>query len=282
MTHMIGPRQTRSTWRQIATGIGTAGAAAASYMAWEANWIECRQADLVVPDLPPVWSGLTVLHLSDVHAGSFAGNERNLEKAVRWAEPLSPDLLVLTGDMLGKPLNSQTCLDLLRRLKPPLGKYAVTGNHEYGLSKAPFARPRATDHLWEQADITLLRDRCVTLPPREGRAITLCGADHLTRGYGVPQPSSGTFSVLLTHVPPSSDSALADHFSLAFAGHTHGGQLRLPGPSGLAPLYREDAGHLEGIHRWGQGTLVITRGVGVGFLPFRLFTRPEATLWRLV
>ena len=101
---------------------------------------------------------------------------------------------------------------------------------------------------------------------------------------GVPAaPAPGRdFPILLIHVPPPSDSPLAAAFPLAFAGHTHGGQLRLPGPSGLRPLVGEGGEYLSGVHEWGEGQLVISRGVGTSFLPFRLLTRPEATLWRLV
>ena len=53
-------------------------------------------------------------------------------------------------------------------------------------------------------------------------------------------------------------------------------------PHGLKVISREEHGYLLGVHPWGAGTLVVTRGIGTSFLPFRLLTRPEATLWRLV
>ncbi len=299
-------------------------------MAFEAQWTLCREAELAVPGLPAPWSGLTVLHLSDVHAGSFYTNERSLRKAVRWAVPLTPDLVLLTGDILGDSEAGQACLALLAELKPPLGMFAVTGNHEYGLSKSPLARARDTSGLWAKAGITLLTDSCVTLPARDGTALVLCGADHLTGGYGLtppgdPEPEASrfstsaataaatsataapltpfgprptpsdvrpaplpanqrleTFPILLVHTPPPSHSPLAAHFPLAFAGHTHGGQLRVPTRSGLQPLHRDSEERLTGIHPWGSGQLVISPGIGTSFLPFRLLTRPEATLWRLV
>lgn len=274
---------------RLAAGAAATGAAAASYMTYEARWVQCSQRDLSVPTLPPEWSGLTVLHLSDVHAGAFSGNERSLERVVRWAADLSPDLVVLTGDVLGQPDKSGSCLRLLSRLRPQLGMFAVTGNHEYGLSKAPLARPRDTQSLWGEAGVTLLSDTCAALPARGDSTLVLCGADYLTGGFGLlgtgalsPSPQARTFPILLIHDPPQTDSPLSELFPLAFAGHTHGGQLRVPKPGGLAALHKEDYEHLSGVHPWGRGTLVITRGVGVSFLPFRLLTRPEATLWRLI
>ena len=102
-----------------------------------------------------------------------------------WAEPLIPDLVILTGDNLGDPRLAGPCLELLSRLQPPLGMFAVTGNHEYGLSKGPLARPRDTRSVWTQAGITLLSDSCVALPPRAGAQVVLCGADYISGGFGL-------------------------------------------------------------------------------------------------
>ena len=295
---------------QAGAAAAAAGAAAASYMAFEAQWPVCRRSDLAVPGLPVAWSGVSVLHLSDVHAGLFATNERSLEKVVNWAVPLEPDLVLLTGDMLGDPRRSSRTVELVSRLQPPLGIFAVTGNHEYGLGKGPLAKARDVRGLWSAAGVTLLLDTCVALPERGGSRLMLCGADYLTGGFGLvcdaaarggaatPVPAEGAvpalpaaaakptsardFPVLLIHEPPPSDSPLAAGFSLAFAGHTHGGQLRVPGLSGLRPLFDEAGEYLSGVYEWGGGRLVVTRGVGTSFLPFRLLTRPEATLWRLV
>ena len=282
-----------------AGAVAAAVGAAASYMAFEAQWPRCRRLDLAVPGLPAAWSGVTVLHLSDVHAGLFATNELSLEKVLDWALPLRPDLVFLTGDMLGDRRRSVRCLELLARLRPPLGMFAVAGNHEYGLGKGPLARARDVHDLWIEAGAMLLSDCCAALPPRGGVRLVLCGADYLTAGFGLRELAAvrvtgsaytgpsllgdvDIFPILLIHQPPPRDSPLAALFPLAFAGHTHGGQLRLPGPSGLTPLLGSDSEHLAGVHRWGEGRLVVSRGVGTSFLPFRLLTRPEATLWRLV
>jgi predicted MPP superfamily phosphohydrolase len=302
--------------RVLAAAAAAAAAASATYMLFEAQWVRCRRADLQVPGLDPAYRGLTILHLCDVHAGFFPTNERALRKVVDWAVPLAPDLVLLTGDVLGQRRRSRRCLDLLTRVRPRLGTYAVTGNHEYGLSKSPFARARDSSAMWHEASITLLADTCVRVsvesgdrntaplagagqesaegtskapgqeaaPVRKTAHLTLCGADHLTGGYPLAQQASPSdeLSILLVHEPPPADSPLAGRFELAFAGHTHGGQLRIPSRTGLTPLAKEGDERLSGIHEWGRTQLIISRGVGTSFLPFRLLTRPEATLWRLV
>jgi uncharacterized protein len=280
---------------RVGGAAAVAGAAASSYMAFEAQWPRCRTAELAVPRWPSEWSGVTVLHLSDVHAGVFATNYLSFDKVVAWASPLRPDLVFLTGDVLGDPHRSARYLRLLARLRPPLGMFAVTGNHEYGLGKGPLARARDARQLWAQAGAVLLSDSCVPLPPRDGCRLVICGADHLTAGFGLLDRATcgsrtppaedlrpGDVPILLIHQPPPPGSPLARVFSLAFAGHTHGGQLRIPGPSGLRPVVDEDRAYLAGVYEWGEGRLVVSRGVGTSFVPFRLFTRPEATLWRLV
>jgi predicted MPP superfamily phosphohydrolase len=280
---------------------------------FEAQWIDCREKTMRVPGFPKAWSGLKVLHLADVHAGDFGLNLISLRKAVAWAVPLEPDLVFLTGDVLGDPLRSEQSLAELSRLSPKLGSYAVTGNHEYGIGKGPLARARDTTSLWAQAGIILLKDACIRLPARSDSSLVLCGADYLTGGFGLAdlfaaretarrgaaprQAATGDsadrsqrsaliapadFPILLIHEPPERGDSLKDLFSLAFAGHTHGGQLRVPAPSGLVPLSEEDGEFLGGVYRWGEGVLVVSRGVGTTFVPFRLLTRPEATLWRLV
>jgi predicted MPP superfamily phosphohydrolase len=266
---------------------GTAAAAAAAgYMAFEARWIRCEEADLEVPGLPPEWSGSTVLHISDVHAGLFSSNEHNIRKAVDWAVALQPDLVLLTGDIISIPERSRTCLDAIARLDPPLGKFAVAGNHEYGIGKGPFARPRDTDPLWAEAGVTLLRDRCVRVVRPDGAALRLCGADQLTGGFGLEQTlqdeKDDLFSILLIHVPPEPASPHSTRFSLAFAGHTHGGQIRIPTSTGLRPVGGGRGAHLGGVYDWGQGRLVVSKGLGTSFVPMRLLTRPEVVLWRLV
>ena len=286
-------------------GAVAAVAAVAAYMVFEAQWVQCRQLDLPVRGLPAVWSGTTILHMSDVHAGLFPTNERALRKVVDWACPLAPDLVFLTGDILGDGRRSLRCLELLSHLRPALGAFAVTGNHEYGLGKGPLARARHAEDLWEAAGITLLQDRCALVGARRTTAaagdtsLAICGADYLSGGFGLldrlspvtppdavlaPSPTvpSDAFPILLIHEPPPPCSPLAERFSLAFAGHTHGGQLRVPSPRGLIPLNAEPDTRLGGLYDWGRGSLVVSRGIGTSFVPLRLLTRPEATLWRLV
>ena len=287
----------RSSAASLTRGLAVAAGLSLAYMAFEAQWVQCRELDLPVPGLPQPWSGLTVLHLSDVHPDSFPSNLWVLAQVVRWARQRTLDLVLLTGDVLGHSRRSKTCLALLEKLQPRLGTFAVTGNHEYGLTKGLLAQARPAKAAYAGTSITLLDDSCVELPARNGFRLVLCGADYLSGGFGLlelakelglapgpPITRTGTrpFPVLLSHEPPPPHSPLTAFFPLVFAGHTHGGQLRLPSRLGLKPPHMPRDGYLAGIYHWGNGLLVVSAGIGTSFLPLRLFTRPEATLWRLV
>lgn len=271
--------------------MGAAAAGAAAYMLFESQWVERRERTLTFPTLPEGLEGLTILHLSDIHAAQPGLNLWTLAKAVAWAKKRRPDLVVLTGDVLGGNVGTAKCLHLLAELRPPLGMFAVAGNHEYGLARGLAGRcGLAGSGNWGSAEspVRYLRDECVLLKVAGGEgapaaALALCGADYITRGHGLRQRKlpEGAFPVLLTHRPPNEGDPLVGRFPLILAGHTHGGQIRLPTPWGLVALHRDDLPFLEGVHEVGGSTVVISRGVGCTFLPLRLCSRPQAELLRL-
>ncbi len=118
----------------------------------------------------------------------------------------------------------------------------------------------------------------------------LCGADYLTGGYGLlaargasrASASEAASPSCLIHDRPAQRLAPGPAVSLGLRRPHSRRPTARARTLGLAPLTRRTTNTLSGVHPWGQGTIVITRGVGVGFLPFRLLTRPEATLWRLL
>ncbi len=282
----------RSATRAAAFTAVAAGTFGAAYMLFESQWLRCSTRSLPIPGLTDSLEGLTILHLSDVHAGQPGFNLRTLEKAVKWAAHSRPDLIVLTGDILGSRWGRERCLSLLGRLQAPLGVFAVRGNHEYGLTKNPFSHlPQPVP--WEAHGVTELRDSCVLLDfeahrgSSEERAptrVALCGADYLSGGAPLVEetlPEGADLSILLVHRPPEPEDPLSAMFDVTFSGHTHGGQIRIPTPWGLRSLHNDGLPYLEGVYPWGDGLLAVSTGIGTTFLPLRLLTRPEAVIYRL-
>jgi uncharacterized protein len=259
-----------------------------------------------VPVLEPGARPLTVLHLSDLH---LLPRHRRRASWVRSLAGLRPDLVVSTGDHVSSVLSAPLLVDALGALTADgTPGVFVPGNNDYFSPVLPRPtayltdgppRPRRADLPWadlsrrlQDAGWTDLTHRR-TVVELAGRPVTLTGTDdaHLRRArYGdVSGPVAG-LGVGVTHTPQRAllRSFADDGHALVLAGHTHGGQLRLPGlgpavtncdlererARGLSPLVPGDA----------RGSwLHVSAGLGTSpYLPVRLWCRPEATLLTLV
>jgi uncharacterized protein len=266
--------------------LATAGGAVLAWSLFEAQWVEARTLQVSVPGLAPALDGLSILHLSDLHVGVPSQNGRTLRKAVDFGVREAPDLVAITGDIVNHPRGRRHVVDQLARLAPPLGMFAVLGNHDSGWSKDPFSRGEViTD--WGPAPVRLLRDEAVTLPaaaPVEVAGLDpgswVAGTAHPERLFSEP----GAFRILLAHYPDVIELLPEGACSLVLAGHYHGGQicLGIPGVPGakLHPPH-ERSRYQEGIFRKRGVTMVVSRGTGTTLVPLRLFARPEVALLRL-
>ncbi len=232
-------------------------------------------------------AGLTIVQLSDLHAGYGPSlNLRALRKAVNLALAADPDLVLITGDFAGGPFGKAALRRELRRLRPPLGVFGVLGNHDHGESKAPFVTPM---------DPALVTDCGVRLLVNEtakvacgGAVMQLCGVDDSCGGHDdLPTVIAkldrrpNVLRLLLTHHPSVALRAAPGDFHLALAGDTHGGQIKFPLPGGCVPLSDRRAAYVEGYHEIGGRALYVTRGVGTSLLPFRAFCRPEIVVFHV-
>jgi predicted MPP superfamily phosphohydrolase len=261
-----------------------AGAALAGWGLFESQWLEAHELGVPVAGLPAELEGLSILHLSDFHAGTPSLNLRCMAKAVVYGVEQQPDMVVITGDLVTHPRGERAVLDQLARLQPPLGMYAVLGNHDVGDTRDPFSRAVIPDD-WGAAAVVLLRDRAVTVPAR-GHMIEIAGMEARGWSPGAAEPAAlfqedGALRILLAHFPDVVDDLPAGGCDLVLAGHLHGGQICLPRPGGRMRLSHTHWKYLDGIHRVGDITLVVSRGVGTTLVPFRLMARPEAALLRL-
>jgi predicted MPP superfamily phosphohydrolase len=262
-----------------------AGAGAAAWGLFESQWVECRHLDVQVSGLPAVLEGLTILHVSDLHAGTPSLNMRAFRKAVDFGIEVEPDLVALTGDIVSHPRASLPVVAELERLQPPLGIVAVLGNHDVGASNDPFSRGAVIED-WGRAPVTLLRGETHAIEAR-GVRIEVGGLDAAAWLGGRAGPAGELFSdaaglrLLLAHFPEAAEELAPGSADLVLCGHLHGGQICLPTPWGKLRLAHGVHRFREGIYRDGATTVVVTRGLGTTLVPFRVAARPEVSLLRL-
>ncbi len=232
------------------------------------------------PDYPE----LRVALLSDLHVRPEQRALERLEEIVRRTNAEHPDLILLAGDFVAGHLERHAASpdEIARRLgalRAPLGVYAVLGNHDH------WQRPERIAAALENAGITMLENRAALLVDnRTGTLFSLAGATDGHRNQNpdwndlLPYP--GLPVLLLTHTPDIL-ATLPPGRIIAFAGHTHGGQIVLPlfGPPILPSKYGRR--YASGTVQENGNTIFITTGLGTSLLPLRLNCPPEIALLEL-
>lgn len=271
-------RATRSTGAPTVTvglvGIGLSGLAAYGYYV-EPRWLETPELEVRLQGLPAGFEDLRIAVISDPHVGPHF-REDDMARVVTSTNALRPDLVVLAGDYVARdPTDAEVVAAGLADLRAPLGIFAVLGNHDYWGSEVRVSAILA------RAGARLLRNTGTSLE-RGGDRVWLAGVEDLRRGRpNLPAALSGArdgeTTIVLVHNPMAVHEAQRYGAALVLAGHTHGGQIRLPviGPP-IIPI--ADRSLSSGLSRVGQTQVYVSRGVGVGTPPARLGARPEVPL----
>lgn len=236
---------------------------------------ELTGIELSFPDLPRAFDGYRVLHLSDFHFDRVPGIEHAVAKLTRG---LTVDLAVLTGDFQDARSRSKAHLDraILRPLRTVCGNiaardgmFAVLGNHDSAGMVTPF----------ESMGLRVLVNETVRIL-RQGQFIHVTGLDDVCRYYtpaahaALREGYSG-FKIALVHSADLYDEASVNGYSLQLSGHTHGGQICLPGGVPIFTNLRAGRRFASGL--WQHGSLlgITNRGVGATGVPLRAFCRGE-------
>ncbi|WP_028931244.1 metallophosphoesterase [Pseudonocardia asaccharolytica] len=291
-----------NSWARFALGAATTGAATVAYAAGvERRRWTLREA--MLPVLAPGIRPLRILHISDLHMTPVQTGKQ------RWVAELAalePDVVVNTGDNLAHRRAVPSVLAALGPLLERPGLFVFGSNDYFGpLPKNPlryFRRHEDRVH----GDPLPWRDLRAALVERgwadathtrialdvDGVRIAAAGVDdpHLSldcyrriAGHPIGEPA---LRLGLTHSPEPRvlDGFAADRYDLVLAGHTHGGQLRVPGVGALVTNCGLDRSRARGASRWGAHTwLHVSAGLGTSpFAPIRFACPPEATLLTLV
>jgi len=238
--------------------------------------IKLSENEIALSCLPGAFDGFTVLHLSDLHVDM---NLQATETLVRRIENLNYDICVITGDYRALTSGSidramAGMRSLCMVLKQPV--YAVLGNHD-SIQMMP--------HL-EDMGIRLLMNESVLLQ-RDGETIHLAGIDdaHYYRVDNIEKSAeeipADSFSILLSHTPEVYRQAAHAGFNVLLCGHTHGGQICLPG--GFPLTLDANCPRYMGSGNWRYHSMIGYTSVGSGasIVDVRLNCPPEVTLHRL-
>jgi uncharacterized protein len=223
---------------------------------------------------------LRIAFASDFHTGPTT-DPAVLLAACSALRTAAPDILLLGGDFVGFDATEIDWLaPLLGSIPAPLGRFAVLGNHDRWTDAEYIARKL------EAVDIQVLTNRNVRLPAPADR-VWICGLDDDCHGQpDGPAALAGAdgIRIVLMHSPSGLLDLGSERFDLALCGHTHGGQIALPGGTAIllprGPLSRRYA---RGRFELGRGrTLIVSVGLGCSGLPLRIFASPEILMCDLV
>jgi predicted MPP superfamily phosphohydrolase len=258
-----------------------------SILALAAGYAEATRAPSVtevevpIEGLPRELDGLKIAQISDLHIGPTI-QKPFVERVVSRVNELHPDLLALTGDIVDGPIERlRPHFAPLTRIEAPLGRFYVTGNHEYYWDAPGWVR------IVRESGFTALANTHEVVVHR-GRKIVVAGVLDFwaTRNGGAEAsdpsaairgaPADASLKILLAHQPKSALAATTLGYDLQLSGHTHGGQF-VP----WTIVVRAFQPFVRGLHRVGRMWLYVSRGTGYWGPPVRLGSASEITLLRL-
>jgi predicted MPP superfamily phosphohydrolase len=256
----------------VAAGLGTVVGGATHGYLYERHRLGVTRAELAVSGLPNALDGLRIGLLTDFHLSATV-REHDIEAAMQLAIAERPDLIVLGGDYVTSMDRRymDECAALLSRLSAPHGVFAVLGNHDDDVEM-----PRAL----ARRGIEVLQDARTSIRIRK-ETLELIGLRFWTRDASslarLIRGSTGT-NVLLAHDPRRLAQAAALNVPLMLSGHTHGGQIVLPG---IGPVAARKFPIIQGTGRRENTIAFVSRGIGTVYVPCRINCPPEVALLTL-
>jgi predicted MPP superfamily phosphohydrolase len=249
--------------------------------------IETTQRTFLIRHLPPAFDGFRIVQISDLHLDQYT-EDYFLKEIIARVNALTPDLVLVTGDFCSRgPLpvkfglpSAKRCAELLTGITCPQ-RFGILGNHDAAVG------PRQIRTYLENNNTPVLVNQYVPIE-RHGQRFWLAGLDDCLSGHpdlDLAIPPARLLEdaplILMAHEPDYVQNIAAHarggEVDLVFSGHTHGGQVRLPGGK---PLLLPPGGmhYPEGHYLVGPTQLYVNRGIGTVGVPFRLNCPPEITV----
>lgn len=226
--------------------------------------------------LPESFNGFKIAHLSDIHYASM-GKEK-LDKVVAEVNKMKPDIIVFTGDLYDEFSNltddmKQKIIDSLSKLIAPLGKFAVSGNHDY--------KHEGYEDIIKQCGFDYLHNESRLINYLGNEPIEIVGyPDEREDQPNFDMEVTDNYKIALIHEGDSYLKLKDKDFDLVLAGHSHGGQVRLPL---LGALCKVNGGkvYYDEHYKEGKTDIYVSSGLGETEFKIRAFNKPSFNFYRL-
>lgn len=261
------------------------------YGYFEAVNVKIEKITLLTSKLPSEVKKIKIVQISDLHLGLIIRGER-VKRILKLIKEFKPDILLATGDIVdGHPNDIFQHIELFNDLNPPLGKFAITGNHEY------YAGIEQSVNFIKASGFKLLQGETVNIAD----LINLTGIDDDTANlYGnkpideasiFPRIKNERFTIFLKH-KPKVEMESTKHFDIQLSGHTHKGQIfpfnyltkiAFPLDTGLFEITEKNFYKKQDkVIRLQNPLIYVSRGTGTWGPPIRILSSPEITYIELV
>lgn len=248
--------------------------------------LKIHEYKVVDSNITSEYHGLKIVHISDIHYGSTVNNKK-LENIVKQINLLNPDIVVMTGDLIDEKYeyNTEEIINNLSNINAKLGKYAISGNHDYPtenytklLDSSGFVNiDNSYDLIYNNTNQPIIISG-ISSNIKDNTELNIKTKEF--DDYINAQESKPIYSILLIHEPDYVDNLNIDNYDLVLAGHSHNGQINIPL---LKKLYLPDGcdKYTNGHYQLENTNLYVSNGIGTSTIKFRLFSKPSINLYRI-
>ncbi len=248
--------------------------------------LKVKEYKVINSKITDSYHGLKIVHLTDIHYGSTIF-EKELNNIVDKANEIKPDIVVITGDLIDDRLSydKDIIINCLSKIEAKLGKYAVSGNHDIPLDDY--------NYIIKESGFTSLDNKYELIYSKSNEPIIISGIGYGDEDIGIKTEQfdkyiselktddiKPIYSILLVHEPDTVDKLDLTKYDLVLAGHSHGGQVRLPF---IGKLYTPEGSkkYYDEYYKINNTDLYISSGLGTSLYRFRLFNKPSFNFYRI-
>ena len=253
------------------------------------NGLVTNEIVINTDNIPTSFDGLKIVHFSDLHYTRVIIKER-VKNIVNEINLINPDIVIFTGDLVDTDKiltedDKDFLIETLSNINSTYGKYAIYGNHDIANNSENII------NIYNESNFKILNNSYDIIYSKNNEKIFIGGLNSVSHeladinkvmSYYDNNDNTNTYNIILLHEPDYADNIVNkyNNIDLILAGHSHGGQVRLPF---IGPLYTPKNAHkyVKGYYDLNGTSLYVTSGIGVSRYNFRLFNKPEINFYRL-